>query len=871
MPGSAIPVAAAAAAVGGKKGGGNLLLKMCCFCLTCFRCCFLYDICIRWGCLCKSAQCWDALWNFFTCRFCGLTKPTYKGGKTRFLPIACWDFLTCNCCGCDKAKGENRPTCLKCCYDVCCSNNLCCFLNFKKKAKRTLKENPRDGLARMRVCTDCCCVPIFLLFWVGMIIIGAIAFLYGNPASLIEPVDWEQNMCGWKKGEGNRNNYDLSGEPFLWYPIRLDLDIVKTVNYAVTAYFEGICVRECPKQVYNADKFQGIVCRYDFRQYEGTATGVALVKANNGSCYANNFETGVLYKRCIPQVFDSSNLIATNIAIAYNWILSLTSQFFAEFYNSLIPVAFTSVLTLIFCFLFVTCVALTADIIVFLIITSVFLFILFCCIYCIYFSVSNFLQFHTSNDIVDRNVAIIYLVLGIILLLALLVYLFLLLFIWKRLKLAIGIIKEATKAVWSMPTMLACPFIALLCVGLTCVYCGSVLCYLQGMTREVTFEFSWISNFIKWVSQKEVYIPTLTISRWNIWGTIFFFYNIFGFLWTVAFIFAFSYTVVAMCVVIWYFSAPTRKPWFILSWFPCFDCNRKRFQLFPVTRAIIKVGFFHVGSILFGSLLVAIIQFTRIMVREIEKRLKTRASKAMTILLKLIQILLFIFEQIVKFINKNAYIMICIKSDMFLIAAFKGFILILQNILRVIATNFIGNFILFLGKVIVTLFGAVIAFLVVQFFKFSGVFINVSYGRFNMTLIDYNYYQLGIVPMLVGGLVAFLIGNVFFSVFGTTIDTLLLCFCADIKYCGKKGIPHYYPMSLMKCVGSRETVDRYNREYFKKRDALKKQLKAQRKLEKMKKLEKKLKKKLAKKQKQKEFEMEMMQKKEKKKLKLKNL
>jgi hypothetical protein len=79
-------------------------------------------------------------------------------------------------------------------------------------------------------------------------------------------------------------------------------------------------------------------------------------------------------------------------------------------------------------------------------------------------------------------------------------------------------------------------------------------------------------------------------------------------------------------------------------------------------------------------------------------------------MLKALNCCFALFERALKFLNKNAYIMIAVKGESFCTSAQRAFNLILSNILRVGAVSVISGFLLFLGKLFIclgaTLFGA---------------------------------------------------------------------------------------------------------------------------------------------------------------------
>lgn len=73
-----------------------------------------------------------------------------------------------------------------------------------------------------RRCRDCFWAVLFILFWVGQLIIGIYASQVGNAESLIYGVDYEGNLCGVKNPTRDLTNY-----PYLFY-----FEAVSDANYS---------------------------------------------------------------------------------------------------------------------------------------------------------------------------------------------------------------------------------------------------------------------------------------------------------------------------------------------------------------------------------------------------------------------------------------------------------------------------------------------------------------------------------------------------------------------------------------------------------------------------------------------------------------
>ncbi|XP_035233718.1 choline transporter-like protein 1, partial [Stegodyphus dumicola] len=231
----------------------------------------------------------------------------------------------------------------------------------------------------------------------------------------------------------------------------------------------------------------------------------------------------------------------------------------------------------------------------------------------------------------------------------------------------------------------------------------------------------------------------------------------FGFLWLSQFVLACQNFIVAGAVSVWYFTR---------------DKSKLRN---PICKSFRILVCFHLGSVAFGSLIIAIMKLIRILFRLLEKYLNNQNQRC-EIFWKIFQCCLACFENFLKFLSKNAYIMIAIYGDSFCASARRAFGSLTSNAMRVAAVDSIGDFILFVGKVGVTV---AIAFIALEILK-------------NVDGLHYIW-----VPVALSCLFAFLCCHCFLSVYEMAIDTLLLCFCEDCQMNDGITRPYFMSRSLM--------------------------------------------------------------------------
>ncbi|XP_043653901.1 choline transporter-like 2 [Drosophila teissieri] len=250
------------------------------------------------------------------------------------------------------------------------------------------------------------------------------------------------------------------------------------------------------------------------------------------------------------------------------------------------------------------------------------------------------------------------------------------------------------------------------------------------------------------------------------------FYNVFGFLWLSFFISAFSYMVLASTFARWYWTFKKRDvPYFTL------------------TRAFCQTAFYHLGTVAFGSLILAIVRLIRLVLEYIHEKLKKYDNAVTRAILCCMRCFFWLLETFLKFLNRNAYIMCAIHGKNFCSSAADSFNLIMRNFLRVVTLDQVTDFLFFLSKLLLT--------------AGAGASTYFFLDR-NPSIIQLNYIE---VPTAVVVIAAFLITSVFFGVYSTAVDTLFLCFLEDCeRNDGSPEKPYFMSKQLMKILGKKNNL-----------------------------------------------------------------
>jgi len=310
-------------------------------------------------------------------------------------------------------------------------------------------------------------------------------------------------------------------------------------------------------------------------------------------------------------------------------------------------------------------------------------------------------------------------------------------FMRKQIMLAIGIIKQAAKALTALPTLLALPVVQAIGITIFLVPWTFYVIYLASSGEMKTYTSSYTNNGVTYNYSYREFEYTQN-------SKFAFLFLLFCWFWTSEFIIAVGQLITALSFSTWYFT-------------------RDKSTIGPTTvigsaRAVI---IHHLGTAAHGSLIIAIIKTIRAVIAYIQKKAKDSKNKLLEYIMCCIGCMLWCLEKFMKFINKHAYIITAIFAYSFCHAARKAFFLLLRNFLRVSAVSMVSGFVLLIGKLLIPISTTFLAYLV------------ISYGTNTNDITGI------IAPLVLIYLLAYWIGFMFIEIFAMGIETILFCFIAD--------------------------------------------------------------------------------------------
>uniref|UniRef100_A0AAQ5XHV1 Choline transporter-like protein n=1 Tax=Amphiprion ocellaris TaxID=80972 RepID=A0AAQ5XHV1_AMPOC len=373
-----------------------------------------------------------------------------------------------------------------------------------------------------------------------------------------------------------------------------------------------------------------------------------------------------------------------------------------------------------------------------------------------------------------------------------------LIFLRRRVLMAVTLLREASKAISYIMSTLFFPVITFILLTICISYWGFIAIYLASSGEAVYKVMSPDVScpYVNSTCNPETFYRTNISNSALCLGSkcLFAFYggetsyhrclfllqlsNLFVFLWLVNFSLALEQCTLAGTFASYYWAK--RKPQDIP---PC-----------PLFLSFNRAIRYHTGSLAFGALILSVAQLFRIILEYLEQRLKCVDNTLSRFLLCCLKCCFWCLEKFLRYMNCNAYIMVAIYGKNFCTSAREAFFLLMRNAVRVAVLDRLTDFLLFLGKVLIA--GGVG---VVAFFFFTN-----KIPVIQEEVPSLNYYWVPILTVVIG---AYLIAHSFFSIYAMCVDTLFLCFCDDLeRNDGSSNKPYFMSPELHRILGKSNQI-----------------------------------------------------------------
>ncbi|XP_054645077.1 choline transporter-like protein 5-B [Dunckerocampus dactyliophorus] len=680
------------------------------------------------------------------------------------------------------------------------------------------------GPVHNRSCTDVVCCIIFIIVILGYIALGTVAWIHGDPRKVAYPTDSQGQFCG-QQDTPNAN------KAILFY-----FNMLKCANPAVLINLQcpttQLCVSKCPDRFATLRTAQNTTTWEYYKQFCKPGFGSKPIEEviRDDDCPSMIVPSRPFLQRCFPdfitrngiltvanQTFfnDGLNVRSVNdLKDAANGISSLLNakefslRIFEDYANSWDWILLALVITMVVSLLFILLLRFTAGVLLWLIIFGVIAAVGYGIGHC-YWEYSMLSGKPGANvtisDIGFQTDFSIYLKLSqtwLVFMISLSVIeaiiVIMLIFLRKRLQIAIALLKEGSKAISYIMTTLLYPIFTFFLLSL-CIAYGAVTAILLASSGNAVYKVT--SAHDKCIYGNLTCNPK-TFSATNITTVcpgsqcLFAFYggestyhryifvlhlcNLFAFLWMVNFTIALGQCTLAGAFASYYWAL--RKPRDIP---PC-----------PLFSSFCRALRYHTGSLAFGALILSVVQSIRIVLEYLDHKLKGSQNAYARFLLCCLKGCFWCLEHFIKFINRNAYIMIAIYGKSFCTSSKDAFFLLMRNVVRVAVLDKATDFLLFLGKLLISGSVGLLAFF----------FFTRKLPVIQGDVPSLNYYWVPLLTVIFG---SYMIAHGFFNVYSMCVDTLFLCFCEDLeRNDGSPSRPYYMSPGLRKILHKADSISK---------------------------------------------------------------
>ncbi|KAF7702551.1 hypothetical protein HF521_001834 [Silurus meridionalis] len=685
------------------------------------------------------------------------------------------------------------------------------------------------GPIHNRSCTDIICCVLFMLVLVGYMVVGILAWLYGDPRHVLFPRNSTGMFCGLPP---NQN------KPNVFY-----FNILKcaTATNIMAAALQGlqcpttqICLSSCPSDFWSLNPiayaappsdlykyFKQELCVPSFNLSTTTLRATEII--NMELCSFFYTPTTSVLGRCLPSLGPAYTNIPLNFSLpgmsnnqTVNTIKNATGdlvggfnardvgvRIFADFASTWQWIVLGLVIAMVVSLLFLILLRFLAAILVWILIIGVLVVGAFGIWYCYnqYALLANSTLTYnnvgfTTNVNVYLQIRDTWLAFLIILCVVEAILLLTLIFLRTRILIAIAVIQESSKAVGHMMSTLFYPIITFVMLLVCVSYWGITALYLAtsgGPVYNVVALNSSDSSCSSITGNQSCDPTTFNSSvygscqsarcmfiKYNTDGLFqrnlfnLQLYNVVGFLWCVNFVIALGQCTLAGARLLLLGLPQTLRHPNVPSGLLLHEGTAVSRRLSGLRRSDShpRANSAHHSGV--------------------HRPQVQRGSEPLCSVSDVLSEVLFLLSGKIHQVHQQKRLhhdrhlrqkLLCLGQN--------AFSLLMRNIIRVVVLDKVTDLLLFFGKLLVV--GGVGA---LAFYFFSGNIPNSP-----ITSSSLNYYWMPIIAVVFG---AYLIASAFFSVYSMCVDTLFLCFLEDLeRNDGSAEKPYYMSKNLMKILNKK--------------------------------------------------------------------
>ena len=378
-------------------------------------------------------------------------------------------------------------------------------------------------------------------------------------------------------------------------------------------------------------------------------------------------------------------------------------------------------------------------------------------------------SFKKADASVDKTNYYVIIGFGAVMILVGLIFFLILCALRKRISLAIQLIIESSRVLTNSVLLILVPI----------VYMILFILATAGLVVTMVFYFASLNITTKEGGTREIEFTTNT--RYIV------IFALFMFFWVLFFLVGMNTSTIAGTAAEWYFVKDREHD----------------MPTFPIARSLKVLLLHHIGSVAFGSLLIALIATLRVIVLYIQKKLKESGQidkQPMKCLFACINGCLACLQKIVEYITSKAYIFMMIRGKCFISSAIDVVKLLLRNILRTSMLTVISTVIIVVGIIGVAAISTLICALIVR----------PDFLSLDVSVVTvYYWWFIVFICFIVAFAVAFLI----LQIYDSLINAIFICFLVDEEVAQYNATTGYAPQAL------KEYFENINLEENAKREA----------------------------------------------------
>merc|ERR1711912_137773 len=266
-----------------------------------------------------------------------------------------------------------------------------------------------------------------------------------------------------------------------------------------------------------------------------------------------------------------------------------------------------------------------------------------------------------------------------------------------------------------------------------------------------------MSSMTSAVASTGVNSTSITEIKDNALKDYIFVFHFFMFLWMNQFVQGMTLMIIAGAVSMWYF-----RPREV-------DDPDRKLTGNPILTSAKRAICLHAGSVAVGSFLVAVVQLMRAILAYLDRQSQNAQKKncLLKLIFKCVACCLWCFEKCVKYICRQAYVIVIMDSKSFCAAAFSVFGLLTTNTAQMGLVAMISTYVMLLGKVVIDL--ACVA----------ACYLWLSSDTTYTDDTKATYVSNALFPTLICAMVAHFVASVFLTVYDMAIETILIAYLKD--------------------------------------------------------------------------------------------